>query len=125
MLDLLLEFNSCSTVKWNLSIQQENVTCLSFSSDFFSFYLGRDAAVIMKTQDSLASVVFQSDLSPSEHERRPVLHQQQRAHHHHRVCKLQLFVQIIRFPMDIITYCIILQMSATKQNGKINHICLI
>lgn len=30
---------------------------------------------------------LQGDLPPSEHEQRPVLHQQQRAHHHHRVCK--------------------------------------
>lgn len=35
---------------------------------------------------------FQGDLSPSEHERRSVLYQQQRAHHHHWVCKWQLFV---------------------------------
>lgn len=34
-------------------------------------------------------VCFQGDLSPSEHEQRLVLHQQQRAHHDHRVCKCQ------------------------------------
>lgn len=32
-------------------------------------------------------VLFQGDLSASEHERRLVLHQQQRAHYYHRVCK--------------------------------------
>lgn len=37
-------------------------------------------------------VLFQGDLSPSEHERRSVLHQQQRSHHHHRVCKWKLHV---------------------------------
>lgn len=37
-------------------------------------------------------MLFQGDLSPSEHERRSVLHQQQRSHHHHRVCKWKLHV---------------------------------
>lgn len=43
-----------------------------------------------RTSSSISHVSFQGDLSPSEHEPRPVFHQQQRAHHHHRVCKWQL-----------------------------------
>lgn len=45
--------------------------------------------VAVKLSFNLPLVWFQGHLSPSEHERRLVLHQQQRAHHHHRVCKCE------------------------------------
>lgn len=43
----------------------------------------------MKLSFNFHLVWFQGHLSPSEHERRLVLHQQQRAHYDHRVCKCE------------------------------------
>lgn len=43
----------------------------------------------MNLSSNFPLVWFQGDLSPSEHERRLVLHQQQRAHYYHRVCKCE------------------------------------